>query len=232
MAMPCMVQRPTGRAGAPRYTGAMLEKLPEVIGHALHGMRAGLDKIIFNTLGMRQGMASIALTSVAFADHAPLPPRYTADGEGVSPPLQWTDLPAETTSLVLVVEDADSPTPNPLVHAIVVGLRPSEGKLDEAAIPSRDNDGAAGLHVGRNSALQAAWLPPDPPPGHGAHRYAFQIFALGGAPLFSATPGRDEVFNALREHALASGLLIGTWERPDGSIKIEEAAPAGPLATG
>jgi len=210
----------------------MLEKLPEVIGHALHGVRAGLDKIIFNTLGMRQGMASIALTSVAFVDHGPLPPRYTADGEGLSPPLQWAQLPAETTSLVLVVEDADSPTPNPLVHAIVVGLRPSDGKLDEAAIPSRDNEGTAGLQVGRNSGLQAAWLPPDPPPGHGAHRYAFQLFALGSAPSFSSTPGRDEIFEALREHALASGLLIGTCERPDGSIKIEKTAPAGPLATG
>lgn len=210
----------------------MLEKLPEVIGHALHGMRAGLDKIIFNTLGMRQGMASIALTSVAFVDHGPLPSRYTADGEGLSPPLQWAQLPAETTSLVLVVEDADSPTPNPLVHAIVVGLRPSDGKIDEAAIPSRDNEGAAGLQVGRNSGLQIAWLPPDPPPGHGAHRYAFQLFALGGTPSFSPTPGRDEIVEALREHALASGLLIGTCERPDGSIKIKEAAQTGPLAAG
>jgi len=230
--MPRMLQRPTAGRTARGYTGAMLEKLPEVIGHALHGMRAGLDKIVFNTLGMREGMASIALTSVAFADHAPLPPRYTADGEGLSPPLQWAEVPAEATSMVLLVEDADSPTPNPLVHAIVVGLRPSDGKLDEAAIPSRDNEGAAGLHVGRNSGFQAAWMPPDPPPGHGPHRYAFQIFALGGAPLFSSAPGRDELVNALREHAIASGLLIGTWERPDGSIKIEEAAPAGPLAAG
>jgi Raf kinase inhibitor-like YbhB/YbcL family protein len=210
----------------------MLEKLPEVIGHALQGMRAGLDKIVFNALGMGQGTGAIALTSLAFADHAPLPPRYTADGEGLSPPLQWADLPAETTSLVLLVEDADSPTPNPLVHAIVVGLRPSDGMLAEAAIPSRDNDGAAGLHVGRNSGLQAAWLPPDPPPGHGAHRYAFQLFALDCAPEFSSAPGRDEIFEALREHALASGLLIGTCERPDTSIKIEQAAPAGPLAAG
>ncbi|WP_369664340.1 YbhB/YbcL family Raf kinase inhibitor-like protein [Variovorax sp. V116] len=230
--MSWLLLRPTGCFAAQRYTGTMLEKLPEVIGHALQGMRAGLDKIVFNTLGMRQGMASIALSSVAFADHAPLPSRYTADGEGLSPPLQWTGLPAGTESLVLVVEDADSPTPNPLVHAIVVGLQPAEGKLDEAAIPSRDNAGAAGLRVGRNSGLQAAWLPPDPPPGHGAHRYAFQLFALDDTPAFSTAPGRDEVFDALREHALASGLLIGTCERPDGSIKIKKAAPAGPLATG
>lgn len=224
--------RPTRGGATRRYTRRMLEKLPDVIGHALQGVRAGLDNIVFNALGMREGMASIAVTSIAFVDHAPIPARYTADGEGVSPPLQWTDLPAGTAALLLIVEDADSPTPNPLVHAIVVGLPPESGSLAEAAIPSPDNDGA-GLHVGRNSALQAMWLPPDPPPGHGKHRYAFQVFALSEAPEFSGTPGREEVFEALRAHAIASGLLIGTCERPDGSIKIEESVPsAGPLAAG
>ena len=209
----------------------MLEKLPEVIGHALHGVRAGLDQTVFNTLGLREGMASIVLTSLAFADHAPLPARYTADGEGLSPPLQWTGLPAGAASLVLLVEDADSPTPHPLVHAIVVGLPAEDGALAEAALPSADQEGT-GLHVGRNSYLQAAWLPPDPPPGHGVHRYAFQIYALRAAPVFSDNPGRDELIDALREHAMASGLLIGTCERPDGSIRIEEGAPAGPVIAG
>jgi Raf kinase inhibitor-like YbhB/YbcL family protein len=228
-----VLQEPPGRRGTPL---PMLEKLPDVIGHALHSVRAGLDNIVFNTLGMREGMASIALSSVAFVDHGPLPPRFTADapdGEGVSPPLHWTGLPSNAASVVLIVEDADSPTPNPLVHAIVVGLPVGDGSLAEAAIPSEDNDGL-GAHAGRNSALQAAWLPPDPPPGHGVHRYAFQLFALAQAPEFSETPGRDEVVEALRAHAVASGLLIGTHERPDGAIKIEEGAatPGGPLAAG
>ncbi|OUM00970.1 YbhB/YbcL family Raf kinase inhibitor-like protein [Variovorax sp. JS1663] len=209
----------------------MLEKLPEAIGQALHGVRAGLDAIAFNTLGLRQGMASITVGSLAFADHAPLPPRYTADGEGLSPPLQWTGVPAGAASLVLIVEDADSPTPHPLVHAIAVGLPGEDGSLPEAAFPSADNEGA-GLHAGRNSYLQAAWLPPDPPPGHGVHRYAFQLFALDSVPAFSDTPGRDEVMEQLRAHALASGLLIGTCERPDGSIKIEDTAPGGPAIAG
>ncbi len=205
----------------------MLEKLPEVIGHALQGVRAGLDNIVFNTLGMREGLGSIELSSLAFADHAQLPERCTADGQGVSPPLQWSALPEGTASLVLIVEDADSPTPNPLVHAIVVGLPPESGALAESAIPSGDNEGAAALRVGRNSALQAAWLPPDPPPGHGVHRYAFQLFALRGNPEFSETPGREELVDALREHALASGLLVGTYERSDGSIQIPDAASSG-----
>lgn len=209
----------------------MLEKLPDVIGHALHSVRAGLDETVFNTLGLREGMASLALTSLAFADHAPLPARYTADGEGLSPSLQWTGVPADAASLVLLVEDADSPTPSPLVHAIVVGLPTGDGALAEGAMPSADNEGA-GLHVGRNSYLQAAWLPPDPPPGHGVHRYAFQLYALRAVPVFSETPGRDEVVDALREHAMASGLLIGTCERPDGSIRIDEGVPAGPVIAG
>jgi len=209
----------------------MLEKLPGVIGHALHDVRAGLDAIVFNTLGLRQGMASITVASLAFADHAPLPARYTADGEGLSPPLQWTGVPPDAASLVLVVEDADSPTPHPLVHAIVVGLAAGDGALAEAAMPSNEHPGA-GVHAGRNSYLQAAWLPPDPPPGHGVHRYAFQLFALKESPAFSETPGRDEVFDALRAHAIASGLLIGTCERPDGSIRIESGAPAGPVIAG
>ena len=38
---------------------------------------------------------------------------------------------------------------------------------------------ATGRHaLGAPTASQASWLPPDPPPGHGVHRYAFQLFAL------------------------------------------------------
>lgn len=66
----------------------MLEKLPDVIGHALRDQRAGLDKTAFHAVDLRNGMAKIAVTTLAFADHAPIPERYTADGAGCSPPLQ------------------------------------------------------------------------------------------------------------------------------------------------
>jgi Raf kinase inhibitor-like YbhB/YbcL family protein len=202
----------------------MLENLPDAIGHALREQRAGLDKTAFNAVDLRQGMAAITVTSLAFADHAPIPERYTADGAGVSPPLQWAGVPPAAASLLLIVEDADAPTPQPLVHAIVVDLEAAaEGALAEGALPSGDNEGI-GLHVGRNSFLQASWLPPDPPPGHGLHRYAFQLFALEAGPSFDGTPGRDAVLEAVRERGLASGCLIGTYERPDTSIRIGDEA--------
>jgi Raf kinase inhibitor-like YbhB/YbcL family protein len=202
----------------------MLEKLPEVVGHALRERRAGLEKLVFNRCGLRLGHGTLEVSTLAFADHAPIPARYTADGEGVSPPLQWQGVPANAASLVLIVEDADAPTSDPLVHAIVVDLPAGDGGLPEGAIKSSGHEGQH-VHEGRNSYLRAAWLPPDPPPGHGEHRYAFQLFALGAGEAFKGTPGRDDVLDAIRERGIASGLLVGTYARPDGSIKADGAQP-------
>jgi Raf kinase inhibitor-like YbhB/YbcL family protein len=198
----------------------MLEKLPDAVGHALQERRAGLDKLVMNLAGLRAGMAAIEVSSVAFADHAPIPARYTADGEGVSPPVQWQGVPAAAGSVLLIVEDADAPTPRPLVHAIAVNLSPSRGALAEGELNS---EAGGQVDVGRNSYLMSGWLPPDPPPGHGPHRYAFQVFALLPGEPFSGKPGRDEVFEAVRGRALASGCLIGSYERPDGSIPVAES---------
>ena len=202
----------------------MLEKLPDVIGHALRDQRAGLDKTAFRAVDLRAGMALITVASLAFVDHAPIPERYTADGAGVSPPLQWSGVPASAASLLLIVEDADAPTPLPLVHAIVVELPAGEGALAEGALESADHDGT-GLKTGRNSYLQTQWLPPDPPPGHGVHRYAFQVFALAVGAEFGDAPGREAVLEAIRDHGLASGCLIGTYERPDSSISVPSLSP-------
>lgn len=207
----------------------MFEKLPDAIGHALRHQRAGLDKIAFNHSGLRSGMAAIEVSSLAFADHMPIPERYTADGEGVSPPLQWTGVPVNASCVVLIVEDADAPTPQPLVHAIAVDLPAGDGALAEGALSSAGNEGNDEVHEGRNSYLMTGWLPPDPPPGHGSHRYVFQVFALGPGEAFSGTPGRDAVMAAVHERGLGSGCLIGTYARPDGSIKTDEAAPVSPV---
>lgn len=206
----------------------MLENLPDFVGHALRDQRAGLEQLAFNRLPLRGGQGAIAVTSLAFVDHGPLPALCTADGDGVSPPLAWTGVPAAATSVVLIVEDADSPTPHPLVHAIAVALPPGDGSLRQGALDD-DADAPDDARLGRNSYLQHGWLPPDPPPGHGAHRYAFQVFALAGDAALPETPGRDALMEALERAAIASGCLVGTYERPDTSINASETAalPAG-----
>jgi Raf kinase inhibitor-like YbhB/YbcL family protein len=197
----------------------MLQNLPDFVGHALRDQRAGLDQIVFNRVPLRAGHGTITVTSGDFVDHGPLPVACTADAEGSSPTLYWSGLPAEATSVALIVEDADSPTPHPLVHAIAAGLPAADGALQGGAL---DDDKDAPATLGRNSYLQHGWLPPDPPPGHGKHRYAFQVFALGGAEPLAETPGREALTALLEARAIASGMIVGTYERHDTSVGISE----------
>ena len=209
----------------------MLENLPDFIGHALRDQRAGLDQIAFNRLPLGAGQGAIAVTSLAFVDQGPLPAACTADGEGRSPPLQWSGVPEAATSVVLIVEDADSPTPHPLVHAIAVGLAAGDGSLREGALADAA-DAPDDASLGRNSYLQIGWLPPDPPPGHGRHRYAFQVFAIGRDEPLPDAPGRDALMALLEARAIASGLLVGTYERHDTTVGTSGEAAPGVLPAG
>src|SRR6202789_2168163 len=138
----------------------MLEKLPESIGHALINQRAGMENVVYNQLHARRVVARLDVRSRAFVFNARLPPQYTADGEGISPPLAWDDIPGDTDSIALIVEDADSPTPHPLVHAIVVDIARKDGMLEEGALHSPNHRGV-GLERGRNRFCDRGALPPD-----------------------------------------------------------------------
>jgi len=203
----------------------MLEKLPETLGHLLGDKRAGLENILYNALDLRDGTARITLTSPAFVDHGPLPSQYTADGAGLSPEIDWNGVPSSATSLAFIVEDADSPTPAPLVHAIAVDIDAKRVQLEEGELQEASRGKDSSLSLGRNSYLRQAWLPPDPPPGHGVHRYAFQLFALADGEPFKDAPGRHELVEVLRKRAIASGCLIGTYTR-DNKIGIKDEAVA------
>jgi phosphatidylethanolamine-binding protein (PEBP) family uncharacterized protein len=57
------------------------------------------------------------------------------------------------------------------------------------------------------------YLAPDPPPAHGRHRYAFEVFALNEAPLAPEKFGRGDLADWMEDKVVAKGCLIGTYER-------------------
>ena len=190
----------------------MLEMIPSGLGQALRRVRAGYDKVVSERADFFRLPDSIALDSPAFEDGGSIPPRYTADGEKISPPLTWRGLPEDAEGLVLVVEDPDAPSRAPFVHLLAWDLPPRLPELPEGELQS---PGHAGLKevLGRNAYRQSAWLPPDPPCGHGPHLYVFQAFALDRKLAFARAPGRKAVVEAMRGHVLAKGVLVGTYER-------------------
>lgn len=205
----------------------MLEHVPHWLGAMLTNVRAGHAKLAIVQDGVASGVERIDLSSPAFADGARLPERFTADGDGISPPLIWGEVPTGTSSLALLVEDPDAPAPNPLVHALVWNLPSDERRLAEGAI-ARDGDGEAdGRDVGRNSYLAEGWLPPDPPTGHGNHDYVFQLFALRSTPDLGSNPGRSRLAEALKGNVLAAGLLVGTYSRGEEATGQDSATTLG-----
>lgn len=186
----------------------MLEHVPAVIGRALKSVRAGHAKLTAARLAGAGETAATAfrLTSPAFGTGELLPARFTEDAEGAAttPPLDWGAPPAGTRALVLIAEDPDAPNAVPFVHWLAWGFPPGPGSLAEGAAPPA---------LGRNSYRQQAWLPPDPPTGHGPHDYVFQMFALDTVPELEPGAGRSEVLEAMEEHVLGIGVTSGMFER-------------------
>jgi len=153
--------------------------------------------------------ASLTVTSPAFADGGPMPPSSAGKGVGdnTSPPLQWGGLPPETRQVVLIIDDVDVPLPRPLLHTVAV-LEPT---LDGAAAGSL-RPGTAGMRFIRADLGHRGYAGPRPIPGHGPHRYRFQVFAID-EPIPDTVTSAKALLAAMNGHVLARGVLTGTYER-------------------
>ncbi|HEY8603505.1 YbhB/YbcL family Raf kinase inhibitor-like protein [Tsuneonella suprasediminis] len=155
------------------------------------------------------GRGGFKLSSPAFRDGDELDPCFTADEEdAVAPPLEWTAPPPGAHELVLVVEDPDAGSGQPMVHWLVWGLPAQKGQLLEGEIPPR---------VGKNSVGNSEWLLPQPPHEDDAHDYVFQLFALDLPLTLMPGAGKDEVFAAIEGHVVAAAIYSGTYARSDES---------------
>ncbi|MFW6146031.1 MAG: YbhB/YbcL family Raf kinase inhibitor-like protein [Planctomycetota bacterium] len=153
------------------------------------------------------------LTSTAFSDGERIPMRYTADGENISPPLQWVNLPEGTRELALIVEDPDAPRPTPWVHWLIYRIDATYPYLPAGIDPVPLPEVPPGARQGANSATTIGYRGPSPPPGSGVHHYHFRLYALD-APL-TAVPGLDKagLLGAVADHVLETAELVGTYSR-------------------
>jgi Raf kinase inhibitor-like YbhB/YbcL family protein len=148
-------------------------------------------------------MGEFALRSEAFASGGGIPRRHTCDGEDVSPALSWSDPPAGTRALALVVDDPDAPV-GTFTHWLAWNIGAAADGLAE---------GESAPAEGRNDFGTGGWSGPCPPPGHGAHRYFFRLHALDSELEVGFRAGRSELDQALSGHVLATAELMGTYER-------------------
>ncbi|MDX8407748.1 MAG: YbhB/YbcL family Raf kinase inhibitor-like protein, partial [Mariprofundaceae bacterium] len=79
---------------------------------------------------------TLKIQSTVFQAGAEIPSLYTCEGSDISPPLQFSGIPAAAKSLALIVDDPDAPDPAApqmtWVHWLVYNLPPDVTGLDEA----------------------------------------------------------------------------------------------------
>jgi len=143
--------------------------------------------------------------SKAFNDNGHIPHKYAGDGENISPPLEWEDVPPNAKELALVVEDPDAPQPQPFVHWLVYGIPPETHALPEGQ--------ARNVVQGRNTAGRQGYLGPMPPRGRGPHHYHFRLYALDSKIVVERGAGRDELLEKMKGHVLAESETVGIYER-------------------
>jgi len=148
------------------------------------------------------------LTSSAFADGAMIPRRFTCDGQDLSPPLAWTDVPNNVRSFALLCDDPDAPG-GTWHHWAVYDNLPDRAMLPEGVAPSDD-----GFKQATNDFSRVGYGGPCPPRGHGPHHYHFRLLALSVDHISTGkNPLCNEVEREARRHVITTATLVGIYER-------------------
>ena len=152
---------------------------------------------------------TIQLTSSAFAEGQPIPTKYTCDGEDISPPLKWGNIPQGAKSLALICDDPDAPV-GTWVHWVLYDLPATVTELPER-VPATETI-STGANQGVNDFKRIGYGGPCPPRGN-PHRYFFKLHALDVVLQLKAKATKKDLVRAMEGHILAEGQLMGTYKR-------------------
>ena len=169
----------------------------------------------------------IAVVSDALDADGYIDDRYSAYFDDLVPGLSWSAV-IEAQSYVLIVEDPDAPMDQPFVHWLLWNIPGQATSIAEGLSRTEHPPELPGAIQGRNSGGTTGWHGTRPPPGHGVHHYHFQLFALSGPLDLPPKTTLQELVDVLKGQAIASGELVGLYERE----ADDEVAPAGGPAHG
>jgi Raf kinase inhibitor-like YbhB/YbcL family protein len=149
---------------------------------------------------MKANTNSLTIHSQVFSHNGHIPSDYTCEGRNINPPLEVGNIPENTKTLSLIIEDPDAPH-GTYVHWIVWNIRPND------AIAEASNPGISGV----NSFGKTGYGGPCPPSG--SHRYFFRVYALDIELDLLAGSDKKALIDAMKDHILAEGVLMGYYKK-------------------
>ena len=146
----------------------------------------------------KEKVRNLVVRSVAFSHNGHIPPKYTCEGENCNPPVEISDIPPQTRSLALIMEDPDAPR-GIFVHWLLWNLTPHN------PIAEKTNQGISGT----NGFGKIGYGGPCPPSG--THRYFFRVFALDINLDIETAADKNLLVEAMNDHIIAKGELMGLY---------------------
>ena len=172
-------------------------------------------------VGAQDAPETISVTSSAFDHHGMVPESNSAYGENVSIDLTWADLPEGTQQLALICDDPKvveiGMMEQPFVHWVMNNIPASASGLP-AGLPSDatlEMEGLEGAVNGLNGLRRPGYFGPRPPANGQLHAYHFRVYALDDALNLEPGLGKAELLDAMNGHVLATGMLMGHYERKE-----------------
>lgn len=175
-----------------------------------------------NGAGKKGRVATLRITIPAFPDGGALPRKYgcsTKSKENISPLIQWSGAPAETTSFALILHDPD--TPVDFLHwaifnipATATGLPegvPARKMLDDGSVQIKNNDGSIGYSPADDQHFYGCSGQRPDGLDESAHRYEFEVYALD-TKLEPAPKDRGDLLNAMKGHIRARGKYSASFQ--------------------
>ncbi|WP_420391363.1 YbhB/YbcL family Raf kinase inhibitor-like protein [Acuticoccus sp.] len=157
----------------------------------------------------------IEVTSTAFEDGAPIPDTHAAEGDNISPPLDWGAGPDGTASYVVLMEDPDVANDAPFVHWVAYNIPADVTELVEGVPGTPKVAEPEGMLQGANDRGSTGYYGMRPPIGDPAHAYHIMVFALDTMLDLPHGASRQEVVDAMEGHVLSVGEVVGTYERTE-----------------
>jgi Raf kinase inhibitor-like YbhB/YbcL family protein len=146
-------------------------------------------------------VAAFQISSPNFAPGQLIPDGCARAHGNVSPELRIREVPPRAKSLVLIVDDPDSPS-GLWTHWLIWNIRPGTRLIPGGSPPS-------GAELGKNSFGAVRYDGPQPPGG--VHRYFFHLYALDSVLALAPGSGRDALAVAMQGHVIAKTETMGTY---------------------
>lgn len=149
-------------------------------------------------------VTSMILRSPDFQDMEYISAHNGCDSDGYNPSLEILNVPENTKSLVIIMDDLDSPDEGSTNHWVLFNISPEIQKIEEDSIP----DGSV---EATNDFGRIGYSPPCP--NIGTHRYMFSLYAIDKMLELDETAIKDEVEEEIIDSILDEASIVGLYER-------------------